>query len=625
MKKIIPTLVVAVLVLSGLTAVAVTEADEKLVDQDSVLLSAPIFKETDNYLTVDFKEATSMFLDTGKPMLPVVTKVYTFPLGTKIDDVTVTFSEINQQVLSKKIMPSPEPVPLLASEMESKKLSKVIMDENVYSSNELYPEERYVIRTGVGLEDNDHVIYLTVRCYPVQYAPLENTIYIANSIDIDVKNQPPKNPVIFPDIYDMVIITPEKFETQLQALVTHKNAMGIETTVKTVEDIYSEYSGRDDPEDIKLFIKDAIEDWGIDYVLLFGGRKGQSRGWDLPERVTHNDDGWEGGYSSDLYYSDIYKLEEDNFVFDDWDSNGNDIIAEYKGLYKDVMDFYPDVHIGRIPLRYSSEVDRVIDKIITYETTADDSWFKKAVFIAGDTFPAPDSYYEGEMENQVAVDWLQADGFSIEKLWTSLGTFNSESDVKNAYNDGAGILYFAGHGNPSSWSTHPPHDKSTWITGFKIFKARTLRNGNENPFVLVGGCHNAQFNVTMSNILEGIKEYGFWNYFNGRFWYMEWVPHDWCTVQVLRKGGGAIAAVGNAGLGYGYVGEATTQGLGGWLDPRHFDAYANQSKEHVGEMHSQAKTDYINIVGRVNDDQIDRKTIDCSVLIGDPSLKLGGY
>ncbi|UCF13323.1 MAG: peptidase C25, partial [Thermoplasmatales archaeon] len=560
-----------------------------------------------------------------KPMLPVVTKVYTFPLGTKIDDVAVTFSEINQQVLSKKIMPSPEPVPLLASEMESIKLSKDIIDEKIYSSSELYPEERYVIRTGVGLKDNDHVIYLTVRCYPVQYAPVENTIYVANSIDIDVKYQPPKNPVIFPDIYDMVIITPEKFETQLQALVTHKNAMGIETTVKTVEDIYSEYSGRDDPEDIKLFIKDAIEDWGIDYVLLFGGRKGQSLGWDLPERVTHNDDGWEGGYASDLYYSDIYKTVGDDFVFDDWDSNGNDIIAEWKGLNKDVIDFYPDVHIGRIPLRYSSEVDRVINKIITYETTADDSWFKKAVFIAGDTFPAPDSYYEGELENQVAVDWLQADGFSIEKLWTSLGTFNGESDVKNAYNDGAGILYFAGHGNPSSWSTHPPHDKSTWITGFKIFKARTLRNGDKTPFVLVGGCHNAQFNVTMSNILEGIKKHGLMSYFNGRFWYMEWVPHDWCSVQVLRKGGGAIAAVGNAGLGYGYVGEATTQGLGGWLDPRHFDAYANQSKEHVGEMHSQAKTDYINIIGRVNDDQIDRKTIDCSVLIGDPSLKLGGY
>jgi len=180
MKKIIPILAVVVLVLSGLGAVAVTEADEKLVNKDSVLLSAPIFKETDSYLTVDLNEATSLLLDTGKPMLPVVTKVYTFPFGTKINDVVVTFSEINKHVLSKKIMPSPEPVPLLSSEMEIKKLSETVLDEKIYSSSELYPKEKYVVGTGVGLKDNDHVIYLTVRCYPVQYAPVENTVYVAN-------------------------------------------------------------------------------------------------------------------------------------------------------------------------------------------------------------------------------------------------------------------------------------------------------------------------------------------------------------------------------------------------------------------------------------------------------------
>ena len=155
-----------------------------------------------------------------------------------------------------------------------------------------------------------------------------------------------------------------------------------------------------------------------------------------------------------------------------------------------------------------------------------------------------------------------------------------------------------------------------------------LRNGDKTPFVLVGGCHNAQFNTTMSNIIAGIKQYGLNGYFFQepyKFFYMEWVPNDWCSWQVLKKGGGAIGSIGNSALGYGYVGLGATDGLGGWLDPRHFDAYANQSIDILGEMHSQAITDYINIIGRVNVDQIDRKTIDCSILIGDPSLKLGGY
>jgi hypothetical protein len=384
-----------------------------------------------------------------------------------------------------------------------------------------------------------------------------------------------------------------------------------------------------------LFIKDAIESWGIDYVLLFGGRKGQTFKWYIPERVTHNADinpvYPEPGYASDLYYSDIYK--NNGTEFEDWDSNGNDIFAEWTGAPngKDYMDFYPDVHIGRIPVRYTFEVKRIINKIITYETTADDSWFKKAVFVAGDTFTSPDSYYEGELENQKAIDRLQPAGFSIEKLWTSLETLTGKSSVIKQYKPGAGIVYFAGHGNPSTWSTHPPHDGGTWITGLDMFSMYKLRNKDKTPFVLVGGCHNAQFNTTISKIPKDIKKYGFADYFgigedaSFRFFYFEWVPHDWCSWQVMKKGGGAIGAVGNSALGYGYTGSATTQGLGGWLDPQHFICYVDKGMETLGEMHSQAKADYITIIGNVNSDQIDRKTIYCSILLGDPSLKLGGY
>ena len=636
MKKIIPILVVGVLVLSGLGAVAVTEADGKLMKEDYVLLSAPIFKEIDDYLTVDLKEATSLLMDTGKPMLPFVTKVYTFPLGTKIDDVVVTFSETNEQILSKKIMSAPEPVPLLSNEMVSKKLSEDIIDKEVYSSSELYPGEKYIVRTGVGLKDNEHVIYLTVRCYPAQYSPAENTIYVANSIDIDVTYQPPKNPVVFLDEYDMVIITPEKFEAQLEPLVEHKNAMGIDTTIKTVEDIYSEYSGRDEPEDIKLFIKDAIEDWGIDYVLLFGGRKGQSFDWYIPERRSNNNDGsYETGYGSDLYYADIYKMEGNETVFEDWDSNENDVFAEWKGFNKDVMDFYPDVAVGRIPCRYSSQADIVINKIITYETTADDSWFKKAFVISGDTSPPARSssailgIYEGEISTDVTVDWLEGIGFDVEKLWTSLGTFTGPKDVINAINAGSGFIHFAGHASPAYWGNFLPdaETEDEMVDGLLLKHMRQLRNGEELPVVVVGGCHNSQFNTTMSNIIAGIKEYGIMGYFFQspfKVYYMEWVPACWSSWLLLKKGGGSIGTIGNAGLGYGYI-NYPLEGLGGWINPQFFDAYANQSIDILGEAHSQAITDYIDIIGRVNIDQIDRKTIEQWVLLGDPSLKIGGY
>ena len=73
------------------------------------------------------------------------------------------------------------------------------------------------------------------------------------------------------------------------------------------------------------------------------------------------------------------------------------------------------------------------------------------------------------------------------------------------------------------------------------------------------------------------------------------------------------------------ISPGATSGLGGWIEPRFFDAYANQSKDTVGNAHSQAITDYINIIGGVTYKSHDRKTIEEWVLIGDPSLKMGGY
>ena len=176
--------------------------------------------------------------------------------------------------------------------------------------------------------------------------------------------------------YDLVIITPSKFVSELERLVEHKNEMGVPTTLKIVEDIYNEYTGVDKPEQIKYFIKDAIETWNIKYVLLVGGLKSLyyakprddknhgSSGWHLPVRYSNLNAG-EPGYLCDLYYADIYK---EGGIFDDWDSNNNGIFAEWSGMVggKDIIDYYPDVALGRLACRNTGEVKDVVDKIINY-------------------------------------------------------------------------------------------------------------------------------------------------------------------------------------------------------------------------------------------------------------------
>jgi len=643
MKKIIFILIVGVLLLSGIGATALTQTDETQLNKNTTIISKPVFKETNNYLNVNLKEATSTNMETGKPMLPVITHIYTYPLGTIINDVYVEFSGVKEYVLSKKIMPAPEPVPLLPT--VSYQASGNVVDEKVYLSNALYPEERYSVRKAVGLNGEDIVLYLTVRCYPVQYSPMQDTLYASEKIDIKVEYQPPANPVVFPDVYDMVIITAEKYQTYAQELAEHKNTVGIDTTVKTVEKILSDSkyaSGRDDPEKIKLFIKDALEDWGIHYVLLFGGRKGQTLKWDLPERRSNNDDqeGFEDGYSSDLYYADIYKWNNDTkeWEFDDWDSNGNNIFAEFKIGYTDVIDYIPEVVVGRIPVRSFRNAKVVVNKIIKYETSDLSSWFNNAFVVSGDTYPPargyPPGWYEGELETDAAADWLEIAGFCVKRLWTSENIFTGPKDVRKAFNNGAGIAYLAGHGNPAYWGNFEPDasNETGMVDGIDRQNALLLRNGDMLPVVIIAGCHNAQFNVTFMNLImgflkEGIDFYKYWDDEEelGRFWLREWVPNDLCSRLLFIKGGGSIATLGNTGLGYGDHGLRCLMHREGWLCVRFFEAYVNQSKEFLGDTHSQAITDYINLIGGVNNDRFDRKTIEEWVLIGDPSLKMGGY
>jgi len=148
MKKIMPIVLVGILVLSGLGAVALHDKQyETELMTDKIVISEPEITDIDDYVSVNLKEAKSFLLGTGKPMLPVVTKVFTFPLGTKIIDVSVDY-EVEEYRLSKKIQPAP--VPVILSREFSQASTELIPDETVYSSSALYPQEPCSISKGAG-------------------------------------------------------------------------------------------------------------------------------------------------------------------------------------------------------------------------------------------------------------------------------------------------------------------------------------------------------------------------------------------------------------------------------------------------------------------------------------------
>jgi len=644
MRKILTLAIFGILILSGIGAGSYIEKIESKSElnkySDLIIFSEPIIKENEKeFLFVELEESNSNLITTGEPILPILIKKYVFPLGTKIKDIQVTFSDIKEYSLLKKIAPAPSPVTMING-VETK-VEKDKENEDIYNSNKLYPGEQYAFELHAGLEGKNHVIILDLWCFPIRYLPTENMIYSAGRLSIEVTYKLPDKPIVFPDKYDMVIIAPKKFSKNLQPLIEHKNISGIQTILKTTESIYNEFSGRDQPEKIKYFIKYAIENWNISYVMIVGGKKSLLFGnWGIEGPTMPNDKLWyvpvrynnlldstgEAGCLTDLYFADIYKVEGDELVFDDWDSNKNDVFAEWNLEFKDELDLFPDVYVGRLACRNSFEVNIIVNKIIKYESEGcDPSWFKKIVGVGGDSFddqpPLGDDVYEGEARCQIAFDYLS--NFTQVRVWASQrdtgGLVPTTRDIVKTVNDGCGFLYFAGHGNTMLYNTHWVHDYNWTDTpgGINIYEMWLLHNKQKLPICVIGACHNSQFNTSFFNYLKSPEGYP--------------TPECWSWILTRKIGGGVIATIGYTGLEwvatFGWDNDTIpdcTQYFSGYIDSRLFHAYGVEGVDILGEAWGKAITEYLDRFPGMNKSW-DCKTVQQWLLLGDPSLLIGGY
>lgn len=439
--------------------------------------------------------------------------------------------------------------------------------------------------------------------------------------------------------YDLLIICPDEFYTPLIPFISHKENHGIKTVVAKLNEVYNHPSAknaRDDAEKVKYFIKNAYDEWKIKYVLLIGGRKaGLKEEWYMPVRYVYLDDksNWENRYLSDLYFADIYDA---NGNFSSWDTNNNGYYGEWIGNNAEDygIDLVPDVSVGRWAAQNAFEVEIMVSKTIEYETnTYGKNWFKKFICVAGDTYPeiynSQWKGYEGEEGCDRAIQWMP--GFEPIRLYTSLGTFTGPKDVINAINSGAGFLFFDGHGSPMSWATHAPNSEE-WIDGLNTRNMIFLRNKGMYPVCVVGGCHNSQFNITIFNWLRIFEGFNKWIEY---IWKGETGYECWSWWLTRKINGGAIATIGNTGLGYHGSEDENKDGipdylqiLDGWLEINFFRIY-NEGVNILGMLHSQTLKEFIDYFpGDVNmplKNVLDVKVVQEWLLLGDPTLRIGGY
>jgi len=424
--------------------------------------------------------------------------------------------------------------------------------------------------------------------------------------------------------YKLLIIAPKYFQRELKRLVRHKENFGVSTRLVTLDEVYEEihWEGRDNAEKVKYYIKNAYDYWGIDYVLLVGGKVGQLNKWHCPVRYINLDNGYEYQLLSDLYFADIYDSKGN---FSTWDSDGDGRFMEWiQGQEPEDTNFdlYPDVAVGRLPCRNRFEVITMVRKIMRYEkTTYGKSWFNRIAAFGGDTYPECNNPkwvgYEGEHYADQVMENMT--GFTQEKYYTSDGTLDHWSDILKALNKGWGFVYFNGHASPMIWTTHLPNS-TIKFPGLTTMHMRLLRNGFKLPICVVGGCHNNQFDVSV------------FRYFNesGRA-HVEYVPQCWSWMLTKKIGGGAIATIGITALGHTKEDKESFKGGSCELEVQFFYQYKQNNLDIIGDAWAASVSAYIDNYKLdwqselTNDSWVDVQVPTTWILFGDPSLKIGGY
>jgi hypothetical protein len=431
--------------------------------------------------------------------------------------------------------------------------------------------------------------------------------------------------------YDFVIITPFEFCQALQPLVPHKQSHGIQTKIVTIEEIYNStyfsVKGRDNPEKIKYFLKDAIENWGITFTLLVGNRYEMPVRYAMP--VDNDDSVLTEPYITDLYYADIYYNGTSDFCT--WDSNNNNIFGEYLQMNNswmiDNMDLYPDLYLGRLLCKDISDVRIVVDKIITYEnTTFAQSWFKNLVICGGDThgrwndllqvyvaFTEGKPAYEGEYAGDRIIENMSE--FTATKLYMSAllpfgdqeATCLNITNIEKAFNNGAGFVVFSGHGFPEGWVTYLPGPflfrqlfplpRPNGVTPFHI---QQLENDDRLPIVLLDACSCGNFHISES-------------------------PLAWEFVR--HQNGGAIACYASTFYSWALAGTSNVKSGNGFIRTHIFKNYI-EGADKAGVLLAQSIKTYLNNPDAMSKYVPEGLSAMCIMgweFFGDPTLQLGGY
>jgi len=378
---------------------------------------------------------------------------------------------------------------------------------------------------------------------------------------------------------DFVIITSSTFAPYFQPLADWKNEKGIRTRIVTLDTIYANYTGYDNAEKIRNFIKDMNTKYGTMYFLL-GGQCDYENGEEIvPRRNTFVFRSGAGYYAdedtiiSDLYFADLNGT---------WDGDGDHTYGETN----DNVDMYPDVYVGRAPVKTIAQVQNFVNKVLAYEkspnTTA--TYLKSSFHPQGNLW----NTNHGTSMPDTMVKFDPA-GWTHKFMREDIEGI-SRTAVNNEFNKGYHLVHFVGHGNE-----YGVYYNLGYNTMMNNSDADNLGNGFSKLSI-----------VTSIACFSGA---------------MDEVPNGDCFAEHLvnATGGGAVASLFNSRYGWGYSSPEGALGPSGEQSKYFFRAIHQNGLYILGQAWANMQSSMVPDAG--SDDYF-RWCLYERNLLGDPTLEI---
>ena len=251
------------------------------------------------------------------------------------------------------------------------------------------------------------------------------------------------------------MISHPDFIAGLQPLVDYHEANGLSVRVVDVDAVYQQYSGGNfDPAAIDAFIEDAFYQLRTNYVLLVGGDTYDYRN-DL-------------GVNAISFLPSVYRATDPLIKFTPTDAQYADVNG----------DDFPDLAIGRFPVRTAAELNAVVVKTIRYATQD-----QGATALFASDARSTDANFLAESRNleaELGTDWRVTNA-AIDEVGAAAARTVIQQTLES---DGAALTSFFGHSGPTTWS----------FSGlFSATDAANLTNFDQPTVVTQWGCWNTYF------------------------------------------------------------------------------------------------------------------------------------